>query len=292
MQASKWAHLHDAPKNSPVDSRPQSKALAPSSQPAPTAASALLASSTHGATVPFSMLHNRPTLPVTSSKPTSSNTATSVYSPQDARSGTHRLPPRATPFMTRTDFASPALVKHNASNIIFAGSKPVGRPSRAIATAPSVVIAPSAQQQTSQVQQSRSTALSLSTESTLSARHVCEVTLGTSAKTPERITSTNSIQRFPTEMVSDCPKFAAPAALARASLKSNEVMAPRSSTRGKSTPAGHATSTSSTKMTVESTGPKASPQGDVSKGSQKKTESLGVQQFAAWPKREKRLDRM
>lgn len=273
MQASKWAHLHDTPKNSPVDSRPRSKALAPSSQPAPTATSALLASSTHGATVPFSMLHNRPTLPVTSSRPTSSNMATSVYSPQDARSGMHQLPPRATPF-------------------IFAGSKPVGRPSRAIATAPSVVIAPSAQQRISQVQQSRSTALSLSTESTLSARHVCEVTLGTSAKTPERITSTNSIQRFPTEMVSDYPKFGAPAALARASLKSNEAMAPRSSTRGKSTPAGHATSTSSTKMTVESTGPKASPQGDVSKGSQKKTESLGVQQFAAWPKCEKRLDRM
>lgn len=264
MQASKWAHLHDTPKNSPVDSRPQSKALAPSSQPAPIAASALLASSTHGATVPFSILHNRPT---------SSNMTTSVYSPQDARSGMHQLPPRATPF-------------------IFAGSKPVGRPSRAIATAPSVVIAPSAQQQISQVQQSRSTALSLSTESTLSARHVCEVTLGTSAKTPERITSTNSIQRFPTEMVSDYPKFGAPAALARASLKSDEAMAPRSSTRGKSTPAGHATSTSSTKMTVESTGPKAPPQGDMSKGSQKKTESLGVQQFAAWPKCEKRLDRM
>jgi len=292
MQASKWARLHDASKHSPVDSCPQSTALAPSSQPAPTAASELLASSTHGATAPFSMLHNRPTLPVAPSRPTSSNAATSVYSPQDARSGTHQLPPRATPFMTRTNFALPALVKHNASNVIFAGAKPAGRPSRAIATAPSVVIAPSAQQQTSQVQQSRSTALSLSTESTLSARHVCEVTLGTSAKTPERIASTNSIQRFPTEMVSDCPKFAAPAALTRAALKSNEVMAPRSSTRDKSTPAGHATSTSSTKMTVESTRPRAPPQGDVSKGSQKKTESLGIQQFAAWPKREKRLDRM
>ena len=263
-----------------------------SSQPAAAATSELLASSTHGATAPFPMLHSRPTLPVTSSRPASSNTAASIYSPQDARSGTHQLPPRATPFMMRTNLASPALVKRNASNMIFAGSKPAGRPSRAVATAPSVVIAPSAQQQISQVQQSRSTALSLSTESTLSARHVCEVTLGTSAKTPERITSTNSIQRFPTEMVSDYPKFGAPAALARASLKSDEAMAPRSSTRGKSTPAGHATSTSSTKMTVESTGPKASPQGDMSKGSQKKTESLGVQQFAAWPKREKRLDRM
>ena len=272
MQASKWAHLYDTPKNSPVDSRPQSKALAPSSQPAPTAASALLASSIHGATVPFSMLHNRPTLPVTSSRPISSNTATSVYSPQDARSGMHQLPPRATPF-------------------IFAGSKPVGRPSRAIATAPSVVIAPSAQQQTSQVQQSHSTAISLSIGSTPSARHICDVTLGTSAKIPERIASTNSIQRLSTEMASDCPKFAAPAALTKASLKSNEVTAPRSSTGNKPTPAGHAISTSSTKMTVESTEPQAYPQGDESKGSQK-TESLGVQQFAAWPKREKRLDRM
>ena len=291
MQASKWAHLHDAPKRSPVDSRPQSTALAPSSQPAPAATSELLASPTHGATAPFSMLHGRPTLPVTPSRPTSSNTATSVYSPQDARSGTHQSLPQATPFMTRTNFASPALVKHNASNMIFAGPKPAGRPSRAIATAPSVVIAPSAQQQTSQVQQSRSTALSLSTELTPSARNICNVTLGTSAKTPERIASANSIQRLSTEMASDCPKFAAPAALTKASLKSNEVTAPRSSTGNKSTPAGHAISTSSTKMTVESTEPKAYPQGDESKGSQK-TESLGAQQFAAWPKREKRLDRM
>lgn len=290
MQASKWAPL-SSPSQQPMQNRLHSPTLSPSAKPIPAAVPELPTSSTDGTMAPVFMLHNRPTLPVPLSQPTSSDRASSVYSPQDARSDTQQLFPRNKPFARHANFASPALCKYEAGNMIFSGSKLEKRPSRAIATAPSVVIVPPTQKRVGQVQQPYPTALSLSMTSNLSVKDPYGVTSGTLAKTPERVALTSSIESASVELASGPLNLTTPVASIKTLLETNEVLMPlRPSMGHELPPAGCATSTASRQMAMGFIELETSSADDISKCSQKNNESLGVQQFAAWPKREKRLN--